>query len=84
MTEQTQENQQKVSSTESMPLMKTLEQSRLLNNFMTNCQFTKELGVELIKGSATDEHLVVLNESMAGIGEFIDLLKEKMQEKKSQ
>lgn len=84
MSEQLQESPSQEIPIQTIPLMKKLEQNRCVNNFMTNCQFAKELGIELIKGSATQEHLVVLSESMAGINEFLDLLKENMQEKNSQ
>lgn len=62
-------------------LMKSLDQSKSINNFLTNCQYTRDLGVALLQGADAPEHQEVLEESMAGIGEFIDLLKDKLKEK---
>jgi hypothetical protein len=57
---------------------KALEQSKVLNNFGTCSQFTKDLGLELLKGTATIEHIETLKSSIQGIKEFIDLLEEKL------
>lgn len=61
---------------------KNLEQSFILNNFSTNCEFTKSLGIEVLKGSATTEHLETLTKSIKGVEDFLNLLKEKLSERK--
>ena len=63
-------------------LMKALEQSKTVNSFQTNYQFTKDLGVAMLQGQATPEHINVLTKSIEGLEDFIDLLKEKMKEQK--
>ncbi len=73
----------KEQETDYCPIMKALDQSMAINNFSTNCQFTKDLGLELLKGSATPEHIEVLKVSISGVLSFIFLLKEKMEEFKS-
>lgn len=70
-------------SQNSSPIMKALDQSLILNNFLTHFQFSKDLGTELLKGSATDEHIEVLQKSMDGIEQFLDLLTEKLEERKA-
>lgn len=67
---------------QAVDLMKALEQSKTVNSFQTNYQFTKDLGVAMLQGQATPEHINVLTKSIEGLEDFIDLLKEKMEEQK--
>lgn len=69
---------------QAVDLMKALEQSKIVNSFQTNYQFTKDLGVVMLQGQATPEHIKVLNKSIEGLEDFIDLLKEKMEETRIQ
>lgn len=64
-------------------IMKNLEANKTLNSFMTNCQFTRDIGVELMKGPISEELAEVLEKSMEGIFEFTDLLQEKLKENKA-
>lgn len=64
-------------------IMKNLEANKTLNSFMTNCQFTRDIGVELMKGPLNQEYIEVLEKSMEGIFEFTDLLQEKLKENKA-
>ena len=64
-------------------LMKVHSDNLIVNSLSTNFEFTRQFGVELIKGSATPEHINVLKLSIEGLEDFIELLKEKMQEKKA-
>ena len=60
--------------------MKAYNQSKVINNFQTNCQFCKDLGFELLRGTSVPENNEVLKLSMAGLEEFIVLLKDKISE----
>lgn len=63
------------------PIMKALEQSMSVNNFQTNFQFSRDLGIELLKGSASHEQTEVLKKSIQGIKDFITLIEEKLKGK---
>jgi hypothetical protein len=63
-------------------VMKNFEQSLSLSNFDTNCRFTRDLGIELLKGSATQEHLETLYKSITGVRGFLLVLEEKLDENK--
>lgn len=63
------------------PVMKAFEQSKAINSFQTNFKFSNDLGLELLKGSATDEHIEVLKISIDGIRKFLDLIEEKIKER---
>jgi len=63
------------------PVMKAFEQSKAINSFQTNFKFSNDLGLELLKGSATDEHVEVLKISIDGIRKFLDLIDEKIEER---
>lgn len=63
------------------PVMKAFEQSKAINSFQTNFKFSNDIGLELLKGSATDEHIEVLKISIDGIRKFLDLIDEKIEER---
>lgn len=63
------------------PVMKAFEQSKAINSFQTNFKFSNDLGLELLKGSSTDEHIEVLKISIDGIRKFLDLIEEKIKER---
>jgi len=63
-------------------IMKNFEQSLILSAFDTNCRFTRDLGVELLKGSATQEHTETLYKSISGVRGFLLALEEKLDENK--
>lgn len=63
------------------PVMKAFEQSKAINSFQTNFKFSNDLGLELLKGSATDEHVEVLKMSVKGVREFLDLIEGKIKER---
>ena len=65
------------------PVMKAFEQSKAINSFQTNFKFSNDLGLELLKGSSTDEHIEVLKMSVKGVREFLDLIEEKIKERTS-
>lgn len=65
------------------PVMKAFEQSKAINSFQTNFKFSNDLGLELLKGSATDEHIEVLKMSVKGVREFLDLIEGKIKERTS-
>ncbi len=65
------------------PVMKALDQSLAINSFQTNFKFSSDLGMELLKGSATDEHILVLKRSLEGLKEYIELVESKIKERKS-
>ena len=62
--------------------MKALDQSLSLANFDTHSRFTRDLGVELLKGTATPEHIETLYKSMTGVRGFLLMLEEKLDENK--
>lgn len=63
------------------PVMKAFEQSKAINSFQTNFKFSNDLGLELLKGSSTDEHIEVLKISIDGMRKFLDLIDEKIKER---
>lgn len=63
------------------PVMKAFEQSKAINSFQTNFKFSNDLGLELLKGSATDEHVEVLKMGIKGMREFLDLIEGKIKER---
>lgn len=63
-------------------IMKNFEQSLSLSAFDTNCRFTRDLGIELLKGTATQEHIETLYKSILGIRTFLMILEEKLDENK--
>ena len=65
------------------PVMKAFEQSRAINSFQTNFKFSNDLGLELLKGSATNEHIEVLKKSICGIKEFAELMELKIKERET-
>lgn len=65
------------------PVMKAFEQSRAINSFQTNFKFSNDLGLELLKGSATNEHIEVLKKSIQGIKEFAELMEIKIKEREA-
>ena len=65
------------------PVMKAFEQSKAINSFQTNFKFSNDLGLELLKGSSTDEHIEVLKMSVKGVREFLDLIEGKIKERTS-
>lgn len=73
--------QDKKPATKVNSFQKALEQSKVLNNFGTCFQFTKDLGLELLKGTATPEHTETLKLSIQGLKDFIELLEEKLKGK---
>ena len=75
---------EKVQKSESVdcPVMKAFEQSKAINSFQTNFKFSNDLGLELLKGSATDEHIEVLKKSISGLKEFVELMEQKIKERK--
>jgi hypothetical protein len=73
-------NEKKQPEQKTSEYMKALIQSKTINNFETNFRFTKDCGLELLKGTQTGEHIEVLHKSIEGLEDFIDLLKEKIKE----
>lgn len=65
---------------EASQLMKGLEQSKTINNFLTNCQYARDLGLSLFQAPLSTEHEAVLEQAMAGALDFIELVKEKIEE----
>lgn len=61
--------------------MKALEHNISLASFEANCKFTKDFGVELLRGAATDEHIEVLEKSIQGVKGFIEILESAIEER---
>lgn len=63
-------------------IVQAYDQAHIINNFQTNFQFCKDLGFAVIRGEADPANEEILKLSMAGLEEFINLLKVKMTESK--
>ncbi len=60
---------------------KALAQSITVNNFSTHFQFSRDLGIEFLKGSANLDQIETLKKSIEGIKEYISLLEVKLENK---
>ncbi len=72
---------EKVEKKELSGSMKALSNSIKISSFDTNFQFTKQLGIELLKGSNLPEHIEVLKESIKGMKEFIILIEDEIKKR---
>jgi len=72
---------EKVEKKEPSGSMKALSNSIKISSFDTNFQFTKQLGIELLKGSNLPEHIEVLKESIKGMKEFIALIEDEIKKR---
>lgn len=73
---------EKVEKNELSGSMKALSNSIKISSFDTNFQFTKQLGIELLKGSNLPEHIEVLEESIKGMKDFIFLIENEIEKRK--